>query len=49
MGSTNKQVGEMLFISGRTVETHRRNILDKLGLRNTAELIRYALENKLVA
>ena len=49
MGSTNKEVGEMLFISGRTVETHRRNILDKLDLRNTAELIRYAIENKLIA
>ncbi|MGB0882266.1 MAG: response regulator [Vicingaceae bacterium] len=49
MGSTNKEVGEMLFISGRTVETHRRNILDKLDLKNTAELIRYAFENKLIA
>lgn len=49
MGSTNKQVGELLFISGRTVETHRRNILDKLDLKNTAELIRYAIENNLVS
>jgi DNA-binding NarL/FixJ family response regulator len=49
MGSTNKEVGELLFISGRTVETHRRNILDKLDLRNTAELIRYAIENQLIA
>jgi DNA-binding NarL/FixJ family response regulator len=48
MGTTNKQVGEILFISGRTVETHRRNILDKLDLKNTAELIRYAIENKVV-
>ncbi len=47
-GSTNKEVGEMLFISGRTVETHRRNILDKLNLKNTAELIRYAIENQLI-
>lgn len=49
MGATNKEVGELLFISGRTVETHRRNILDKLNLRNTAELIRYAIENQLIA
>jgi len=49
MGSTNKEVGELLYISGRTVETHRRNILDKLDLRNTAELIRYAIENHLIA
>jgi len=39
----------LLYISGRTVETHRRNILDKLDLRNTAELIRYAIENHLIA
>jgi len=49
MGSTNKEVGTLLCISGRTVETHRRNILDKLDLKNTAELIRYAIENQLVA
>ena len=48
-GSTNKEVGEMLSISGRTVETHRRNILAKLEVRNTAEMIRYALKNNLVA
>ncbi len=48
-GSTNKEVGDMLCISGRTVETHRRNILSKLEVRNTAEMIRYAIENKLVA
>ena len=47
-GSTNKEVGEKLNISGRTVETHRRNILGKLELRNTAEMIRYAIENNLV-
>lgn len=48
-GSTNKEVGEILCISGRTVETHRRNILAKLEIRNTAEMIRYAIENNLVA
>ena len=47
-GSTNKEVGELLSISGRTVETHKRNILGKLDLKNTAEMIRYALENNLV-
>jgi len=47
-GSTNKEVGDILCISGRTVETHRRNILFKLELRNTAEMIRYAIENDLV-
>lgn len=48
-GSTNKEVGDLLYISGRTVETHRRNILDKLDIKNTAKLILYAFENKLVA
>ena len=48
-GLTNKEVGEVLFISGRTVESHRRNIMEKLDLRNTAEMIRYAIENELMA
>jgi len=48
-GLTNNQTGELLNISGRTVETHRRNILAKLEVKNTAEMIRYAFENKLVA
>jgi DNA-binding NarL/FixJ family response regulator len=48
-GLTNKEVGEILYISGRTVESHRRNIMGKLDLRNTAEMIRYALEHEIVA
>ncbi|NQX98674.1 MAG: response regulator transcription factor [Flavobacteriales bacterium] len=47
-GYTNKEVADFLFISSRTVESHRRNILKKLKLRNTAELIKYALSNSLV-
>lgn len=47
-GNTNKEIGEKLFISGRTVETHRRNILNKLEVKNTAEMIKYAIQNKLV-
>lgn len=46
-GLTNKEVGEKLFISARTVESHRRNILDKLDFKNTAEMIRYAIENNI--
>ena len=46
-GNTNKEAGEKLFISPRTVETHRRNLMDKLNLKNTAEIVRYALKNKL--
>ena len=48
-GSTNKEVGEKLCISDRTVESHRRNILQKLDVRNTAELVRYAIQHNLVA
>ncbi len=47
-GETNKKIGDKLCISGRTVETHRRNILEKLAVKNTAEMIRYAIENRIV-
>lgn len=44
----NKQIAEKLFISERTVETHRRNILRKTDAVNTVGLVRYAYENKLI-
>lgn len=47
-GKTNKEVAEMLFISIKTVETHKTHILDKLGLKNTTELIKYAIKNKII-
>lgn len=40
---TNKEIGEKLFISQRTVDTHRRNLVKKLGVKNTAGLVRYAI------
>ena len=43
-GATNKQIGEKLFISPRTVQTHLTNILSKLSLENRAQLVRYAYE-----
>ncbi|MBI2280855.1 MAG: response regulator transcription factor [Bacteroidetes bacterium] len=46
-GLTNKEVGAKLFISARTVESHRRNILDKLDFKNTTEMIRYAIEHNI--
>jgi DNA-binding NarL/FixJ family response regulator len=45
---TNEQIGEKLFISKRTVDTHRQNLLHKLGVKNTAGLVKYALEFKLI-
>lgn len=47
-GCTNRQVGEELNISVRTVEGHRANILEKLGLHSRVELVRYARENDLI-
>ncbi len=48
MGKSNKEVGEALFISVKTVETHKSHILDKLGLKNTAELVKYAIKNDII-
>ena len=42
------EIGERLHLSVKTVSTHKTRILEKLGLGSTAELVRYALENKLV-
>ena len=42
-GHTNAEIAERLFISRRTVETHRANLMRKLGLRTQTDLIRYAL------
>jgi DNA-binding NarL/FixJ family response regulator len=48
MGKGNKEIAELLFISVKTVETHKGHILEKLGLRNSAELIKYAIKNNIV-
>ena len=42
------EIGERLHLSVKTVSTHKTRILDKLGLGSTAELVRYAMENRLV-
>ena len=47
-GHTNAEVAEHLSISDRTVETHRTNILSKLGLKSRADLVRFAIDNKLL-
>lgn len=46
---TTQEIAETLFISLKTVESHRRSLLTKLGVRNTAGLVRVALENKLTS
>jgi DNA-binding NarL/FixJ family response regulator len=43
-GHTNAEIGKRLFISPRTVEIHRANMMQKLGLRSQTNLIRYALK-----
>lgn len=45
---SNPEIAEKLFISPRTVDTHRRNLLAKLDLKNTAGLVKYAIKNNLV-
>ena len=39
---TNQQIADKLFLSVRTVDTHRRNLFQKLGVKNTAGLVKYA-------
>ncbi|MEX0267690.1 response regulator transcription factor [Leptolyngbyaceae cyanobacterium UHCC 1019] len=43
-GLTNKQIGDRLFVSPRTVQTHLSNILNKLDLENRSQLVRFAFE-----
>jgi DNA-binding NarL/FixJ family response regulator len=45
---TSKQIADELFISVKTVERHRQNILDKLGMRDRVELTRYAIRRGLI-
>lgn len=46
--NTNNEIANKLFLSPRTVDAHRRNLLEKTGSRNTAGLVRFAIENDLV-
>jgi DNA-binding NarL/FixJ family response regulator len=48
-GSTNAQVAEKLFLSAHTVNTHRKNIMRKLGVNNTAGIVMYAVKVQLVS
>ncbi|MDR6459307.1 MULTISPECIES: response regulator transcription factor [Chryseobacterium] len=46
---TNNEIGEKLFISPRTVESHRQRILEKIGARNTVGIVIYAIVNNIYA
>lgn len=46
-GLSNTEIGEKLFISHKTVDTHRTNIMRKLGVHNAISLVRFALRNHL--
>jgi DNA-binding NarL/FixJ family response regulator len=48
LGYTNQEVAEQLYISVRTVDTHRAHLMRKLNLRTRAELVLYALANGLI-
>ncbi len=47
-GYTNANIADKLFTSKRTIETHRQNILEKTQAKNTANLIKYAFEKKII-
>jgi len=47
-GSTNKEIADQLFLSTHTVNTHRKNIMQKLGLKNTAGIVIYAVKENII-
>lgn len=47
-GLTNVEIAQKLMLSSRTIDAHRRNILQKTNCKNTAALVKYALDNRLV-
>jgi len=48
-GLTNTQIAEQLFLSNHTINTHRKNIMAKLGVKNTAGIVMYAVKTNLVS
>jgi two-component system, NarL family, response regulator NreC len=48
-GKTNKEVAQLLDVSPYTVESHRTNLMQKLGIHNTAEIVLYAVRKRLVS
>lgn len=48
-GQTNAQIAEQLFLSNHTINTHRKNIMAKLGVKNTAGIVMYAVKTQIVS
>ncbi len=48
VGFSNKEIADKLFISTKTVDSHKNNIMQKLKLKNTAEMVLYAVKNKII-
>ena len=48
-GLSNQEIADSLFISKRTVDKHRSNLLSKTNSKNTANLIMYAIKNKIIS
>lgn len=48
-GKSSKDIGEMIFVSSKTVDAHRKNIMDKLELRTIPELTKYAIKSGLTS
>jgi DNA-binding NarL/FixJ family response regulator len=47
-GLSNQEIADILFLSRRTIEKHRENILQKTGVPNTAALVAWAIQNKII-
>lgn len=48
-GHTNREIAELIYVGVKTVETHRANVMDKLGVRGLASLVRFAISRGLIA
>ena len=48
-GLSNKQIADTMCLSTHTVNTHRKNIMNKLGVNNTAGIVMYAVKTNLVS
>lgn len=47
-GKTTKEIADLLFVSVKTVGTHKKNILEKLDLNSTADLVKYAIKKEII-